>query len=258
MFERFTNDARDAVTHAVDEDAGLPSASAPQHVLLGAVRSPDTVAARALSQLGVDRARCVPRSVRTPSDGARRRRARRGRHRPRRRPRSGRGRVRSRGARRRRCSAGVRGRRPSPDGRPQAVRRRGQEAAASSSLREALRFKHKHIDTGHLLLAVGPARRPARRRSARRAGPRRRRRPGGRHGRLGTDPGGPDRDLPAVVGHLPTRRTTAPDGATLGAARRPPTARPPGSADVRSNRDGTVRTRHPDRRPQTRRGSGPP
>jgi ATP-dependent Clp protease ATP-binding subunit ClpA len=57
MFERFTKDAREAVVHAQDEARTLGADRiGTEHVLLGAVRTPDTVAARALSRVGVDHA----------------------------------------------------------------------------------------------------------------------------------------------------------------------------------------------------------
>jgi ATP-dependent Clp protease ATP-binding subunit ClpA len=57
MFERFTKDAREAVVQAQDEARTLGVARiAPEHVLLGAVRTPDTVAAQALSRVGVSHA----------------------------------------------------------------------------------------------------------------------------------------------------------------------------------------------------------
>ena len=57
MFERFAKDAREAVVHAQDEARTLGADRiGPEHVLLGTVRSPDTVAAQALGRLGVDHA----------------------------------------------------------------------------------------------------------------------------------------------------------------------------------------------------------
>ena len=57
MFERFAKDAREAVVQAQDEARTLGvDRIGPEHVLLGAVRSPDTVAAQALGRLGVDHA----------------------------------------------------------------------------------------------------------------------------------------------------------------------------------------------------------
>lgn len=57
MFERFAKDARDAVVHAPDEARTLGVARiGPEHVLLGAVRTSDTVAAQALGRLGVSHA----------------------------------------------------------------------------------------------------------------------------------------------------------------------------------------------------------
>lgn len=55
MFERFAKDARDAVVHAQDEARTLGAERVgTEHVLLGAVRTPDTVATRALERLGID------------------------------------------------------------------------------------------------------------------------------------------------------------------------------------------------------------
>ena len=55
MFEKFARDAREAVVHAQDEARTLGmDRIGPEHVLLGAVRTPDTVAAQALARLGVD------------------------------------------------------------------------------------------------------------------------------------------------------------------------------------------------------------
>ena len=57
MFERFAKDAREAVVHAQDEARTLGvDRIGTEHVLLGTVRSPDTVAAQALGRLGVDHA----------------------------------------------------------------------------------------------------------------------------------------------------------------------------------------------------------
>ncbi|WP_426592954.1 Clp protease N-terminal domain-containing protein [Cellulomonas sp. McL0617] len=69
MFERFTGDARDAVGFGVEEAnaVGADHVGA-EHLLLGAVRTPQTVAARALARLGVDEA-AVRAAVRgLPSD----------------------------------------------------------------------------------------------------------------------------------------------------------------------------------------------
>jgi len=55
MFERFTKDAREAVVQAQEEARALGAERiGTEHVLLGAIREPDAVAARALSSLGVD------------------------------------------------------------------------------------------------------------------------------------------------------------------------------------------------------------
>ena len=57
MFERFAKDAREAVVHAQDEARTLGADRiGPEHVLLGTLRTPDTVAAQALGRLGVDHA----------------------------------------------------------------------------------------------------------------------------------------------------------------------------------------------------------
>lgn len=55
MFEKFAKDAREAVVHAQDEARSLGADRiGPEHVLLGTVRAPGTVAAQALGRLGVD------------------------------------------------------------------------------------------------------------------------------------------------------------------------------------------------------------
>ncbi len=57
MFERFTADAREAVVRAQEEARALGAERIrSEHLLLGAVATPDTVAARALQRLGLDRA----------------------------------------------------------------------------------------------------------------------------------------------------------------------------------------------------------
>ena len=213
MFERFTGDARDAVTFGGrgGQRVGADRIGA-EHVLLGAVRSPDTVAARALARLGVGpRAPAGRRARRCPSDGARRRRARRRRHRPRRRPRAGRGRVRPGCARRRSPASGHAsgGRKPLD---------RQAKKLLELSLREAVRLKHRRIDTGHLLLAAVRLDDP---------------RAAGALDALGladedvreavsaawaADPVESDRDLPAVVGHPAADQGAAP-GARAAATR---------------------------------------
>ena len=57
MFEKFAKDAREAVVGAQDEARTLGvDRIGPEHVLLGAVRTPDSVAAQALGRLGVEHA----------------------------------------------------------------------------------------------------------------------------------------------------------------------------------------------------------
>jgi ATP-dependent Clp protease ATP-binding subunit ClpA len=144
MFERFASDARDAVTQAVDESSGADRIGA-QHVLLGTVRTPDTVAARALAQLGVDRARLRAAVRAIPSDGLDAD-----------------------------ALAGVGidldavraqveaefgpGALDDVTRPPRSGGHKPFDAQAKKllelSLREAVRFKHRRIDTGHLLLAV--------------------------------------------------------------------------------------------------------
>jgi ATP-dependent Clp protease ATP-binding subunit ClpA len=69
MFERFAHDAREAVVHAQDEARSLGADRiGTEHVLLGAVRSPDTVAARALQRLGVDHAGLLAAARALPGD----------------------------------------------------------------------------------------------------------------------------------------------------------------------------------------------
>lgn len=147
MFERFAKDAREAVVQAQEEARALGADRiGTEHVLLGAVREPDAVAARALSSLGVDH-RAVLAAVRalpphaidgdalagvgidldavraqveaTFGPGALDAVAK--------------------------APAGKSGHRPF-------------DASAKKlleiSLREAVRYKHRRIDSGHLLLAV--------------------------------------------------------------------------------------------------------
>ncbi|MEZ0448415.1 Clp protease N-terminal domain-containing protein [Cellulomonas sp. ICMP 17802] len=69
MFERFAHDAREAVVHAQDEARSLGADHIrTEHVLLGAVRAPDAVATRALLRLGVDGAALLAAVRALPSD----------------------------------------------------------------------------------------------------------------------------------------------------------------------------------------------
>ncbi|NUU18199.1 Clp protease [Cellulomonas humilata] len=65
MFEKFAKDAREAVVRAQDEGRALGADRiGTEHVLLGMVRTPDTVAARALERLGLHHAEVLA-TVRT-------------------------------------------------------------------------------------------------------------------------------------------------------------------------------------------------
>jgi len=146
MFERFAKDAREAVVQAQDEARTLGvDRIGPEHVLLGAVRAPDTVAAQALGRLGVSHAtllaavRALPahsidadalagigvdlEAVRAQVEAS-----------------FGPGAL-----------DAVSGSAPTKGHLP-------FDAAAKKlleiSLREAIRFKHRRIDSGHLLLAA--------------------------------------------------------------------------------------------------------
>ncbi|WP_028044986.1 Clp protease N-terminal domain-containing protein [Cellulomonas sp. URHE0023] len=144
MFERFASDARDAVTQAAEEATGADRIG-PQHVLLGAVRSPDSVAARALSQLGVDRARLRSAVRAIPSDGLDADAL------------AGVG-IDLEAVRAQVDAAFGAGALDDIAAAPRSGGRKPFDAQAKKllelSLREALRYKHNRIDTGHLLLAV--------------------------------------------------------------------------------------------------------
>lgn len=144
MFERFTGEARDAVLYAADAATGAERIG-PDHLLLGAVRVPDSVAARALAQLDVDHARLRTAVRGIPSDeldaealagvgidlDAVRAQVE---------AEFGPGALDGVGA-------------PTPAGG-----RKPFDAQAKKmlelALREAVRFRHRRIDTGHLLLAA--------------------------------------------------------------------------------------------------------
>ena len=70
MFERFTRDAREAVTHAhADAQAVGADHVGSEHVLLGLTFGTDSVAVRALGRLGVDRDRIVAAVHALPHEG---------------------------------------------------------------------------------------------------------------------------------------------------------------------------------------------
>ena len=70
MFERFTHDARQAVTHghAEAQAAGVDHVGS-EHLLLGLTLEPDSVAVRALGRLGVDPDRIVAAVRALPHEG---------------------------------------------------------------------------------------------------------------------------------------------------------------------------------------------
>ena len=146
MFEKFAKDAREAVVQAQEEARALGADRiGTEHVLLGMRpharhgRRPGAGAA------GRQPRRAARRGPRAAAGRDRRRRARRRRHRPGGRPRAGRGVVRPGSARRAAADRSQAGHLPF-------------DAAAKKllevALREAIRCKHRRIDTGHLLLAV--------------------------------------------------------------------------------------------------------
>lgn len=148
MFERFTKDAREAVVQAQEEARALGAERiGTEHVLLGAIREPDAIAARALSSLGVDH-RAVLAGVRTLPGHAIDADALAGvgidldAVRAQVEATFGPGALDSVTAA---PAAGKAGHRPF-------------DAEAKKllelSLREAIRYKHRRIDSGHLLLAI--------------------------------------------------------------------------------------------------------
>lgn len=145
MFERFTKDAREAVVQAQEEGRAVGADRiGTEHVLLGMVRTPGTVAARALERVGVGRADLLAAVHAVPSDAI--------------------------------DAAALAGVGIDLDavraqveasfgpGALDTQPRRSKaghlpfDTAAKKllevSLREAVRCKHRRIDTGHLLLAV--------------------------------------------------------------------------------------------------------
>ena len=145
MFERFTADAREAVVQAQTEARTLGADRiGTEHVLLGALRTPDTVATRALARLGVDRAEVLaavralpPHSIDADALA---------------------GVGIDLDAVRAQVEASF------GPGALDAVPSRAKaghlpfetsgKKLLEVSLREAIRYKHRHIDTGHLLLGV--------------------------------------------------------------------------------------------------------
>ena len=151
MFERFTGDARDAVVFGVEEaNAVGADRVGTEHLLLGAVRTPESVASRALARLGVDQAgvRAAVRGL--PSDtldahalaGV------------------GIDLEAVRAQVEAEFGPGALDDEPAAAAAPPGSRsgRKPLDAQAKKlleiALREAVRLKHRRIDTGHLLLAV--------------------------------------------------------------------------------------------------------
>ena len=146
MFERFAKDAREAVVHAQDEarTQGAPRIG-PEHVLLGAVRTPDTVAAQALGRLGVTHATLLA-AVRTrPTDTIDADAL------------AGIG-VDLEAVRAQVEASFGPGALDAAPGQTPGKGHLPFDAAAKKlleiSLREAVRYKHRRIDSGHLLLAA--------------------------------------------------------------------------------------------------------
>jgi ATP-dependent Clp protease ATP-binding subunit ClpA len=150
MFERFTRDAREAVTYA-EAQAQVEAADhvGTELVLLGMTIEPSSVAARALAELGLDRERVVAAVRALPRDGVDAEAL------------AGLGidleAVRASAER-------TFGEGALDDLAPRAGRRRKPlghvpfDAASKKllelALREAIRVRHNRIDSGHLLLAV--------------------------------------------------------------------------------------------------------
>ncbi|MDM7854236.1 Clp protease N-terminal domain-containing protein [Cellulomonas alba] len=150
MFERFTHDARAAVTYA-EAQAQVDGADhvGTERVLLGMTIEPSSVAARALAELGVDRDRVVAAVRALPSDSIDAEAL------------AGLGidleAVRTSAER-------TFGEGALDDLAPRAGRRRkplahvpfdpSSKKLLELALREAIRVRHNRIDSGHLLLAV--------------------------------------------------------------------------------------------------------
>ena len=145
MFERFAKDARESVVQAQEEARALGADRVrSEHVLLGTLRTPDTVAARALQRLGVRHAdvlaavRTLPRdaidadalagvgidldTVRAQVEAS--------------------------------FGPGALDGEPSRSPTGHLPFDSPAKKLLEVSLREAIRYKHRRIDTGHLLLAV--------------------------------------------------------------------------------------------------------
>ena len=146
MFEKFSKDAREAVVHAQDEARTLGAARiGPEHVLLGAVRTPDTVAAQALGRLGVTHAALLSAVRALPADAI------------------DAGALAGIGVDLAAVRAEVEasfgpGALDAPPGPTSGKGHLPFDADAKKllevSLREAIRCKHRRIDSGHLLLAA--------------------------------------------------------------------------------------------------------
>ncbi|GCE75593.1 Clp protease N-terminal domain-containing protein [Cellulomonas biazotea] len=147
MFERFTRDARTAVERAQDVARRLGADHiGAEHVLLGAVAADDTVARRALDRAGVDVA-ALEQAVRTlPSDALDADAL------------AGLG-IDLDAVREQVEATFGPGALDDPTGAGRSPRGHIPFDAHAKkllevSLREAIRFKHRRIDTGHLLLAA--------------------------------------------------------------------------------------------------------
>ena len=148
MFERFTSDARDAVVFGVEEAnaVGADRVGA-EHLLLGAVREPDIDRRPRPGRLGVDHCACGPRCALCRPTGST----------PTRSPASASTSTPC-GRRSRPSSARARSTTPRPSSHPapaaagRSTPRPGR--CIEIALREAVRLKHRRIDTGHLLLGV--------------------------------------------------------------------------------------------------------
>ncbi|WP_421734607.1 Clp protease N-terminal domain-containing protein [Cellulomonas sp.] len=145
MFERFAKDARESVVQAQEEARALGADRVgTEHVLLGIVRTPDTIAARALDRLGVGHD-AVLAAVRTLPPGAIDADALAG---------VGIDLEAVRAQVEASFGPGALDARPAHSPSGHLPFETSAKKLLEIALREALRYKHRRIDTGHLLLAV--------------------------------------------------------------------------------------------------------
>jgi ATP-dependent Clp protease ATP-binding subunit ClpA len=145
MFEKFAKDARESVVGAQDEARALGADRiGTEHVLLAMLRTPDTVAARSLQRLGVTHADVLA-AVRTLPPGAIDADALAG---------VGIDLEAVRAQVEASFGPGALDARPARSPNGHLPFEPASKKLLEVSLREALRCKHRRIDTGHLLLAI--------------------------------------------------------------------------------------------------------